>query len=288
MCWLKNLFGGVSQQPSVPSGTRLKKALLVGTNKYAMKGNDLNGCVADAEDMYDLLVNGYGFLADNVRVLTDDRATKANVVERLNWLVTGTDLMECVYYNSSHGTKLRVRKDGTLKDSIDEAIVTYDFDWDDRNTQLIDDDIHGIISLLNAQSRLAVIVDSCHSGSILGDKDFGKRAKFIVPPFDIRARMINRQLKLNKIGHRAVKEFENHILLSGCNDDQTSAETLFGNQTRGALTFNFTKRVRKGPEACWMLVQKDVCRDMKSQGFDQDPQLKGSIEIQNRLVFGGK
>jgi hypothetical protein len=287
MCLLSKLFGGgSSQQPSVPSGTRLKKALLVGTNKYAMPGNDLNGCVADAEDMYDLLVNGYGFLADNVRVLTDERATKANVIERLNWLVSGTDLMECVYYNSSHGTKLRVRKDGALSDVEEEAIVTYDFDWDNRETQLVADDIHNIIIKLNAQSKLMTIVDSCHSQNVA--KAFGKTPKFIVPPFCIRARSLNRNLKVHKIGVRACREFDNHAMLSGCKDDQTSAETMFNGQTRGALTFNLTKRIRSGPEACWLIVNKDTCRDMKGQGFDQDPQLSGSIDIQNRLAFGGK
>jgi len=286
MCWLKKLLGGGSQQSSIPSGTRLKKALIVGTNKYAMQGNNLNGCVADAEDMYNLLVNDFKFNADNVRVLTDERATKLNVIERLNWLVAGTDPMECVYYNSSHGTQIRDRNGDELDDGMDEVIVTYDFDWNDRATQLVDDDIHDILIKLNVQSCLAMIVDSCHSGSC--DKTFGKTPKFIVPPFDIRARMLNRKLKLKKIGHRAVQEQENHILLSGCKDNQTSAEVSFEGIARGALTFNFTKRVRKGPEACWTLVHKDVCRDMKSQGFEQDPQLTGSTEIQNRLVFGGK
>ena len=614
---LMSMFGGNSQIAPAPviSGPVIKKALIVGTDHYAMPGNNLNGCVADSEDVYNLLVNDFKFPADNIRVLTNDRSTKANVVDRLNWLVSGDGIMECVYYNSSHGTKLRIRQDGELGDVDEEAIVTYDFDWDDRSTQLVADDIHNIIIKLNAQSRLMTIVDSClagntkipllngtektieemckeggkywvysskpngevvpgfaHSARIMGKKkllkitldngeffectedhrimlrdgsfkeagkllvneslmplyrrigtkgylkgyeeihttsqcgnrrwepthkivrdyfgmyktgtgktichhkdfnkknntpdnlemmswydhkrchgdvarkniqkmwaneefkawrksdeyrkqqserikkswqnkehreahlrgaatrdysectarlikynksekhiedmhkywdnneeakqkeiikkwnhseegqkhakafgqrmkeklqannhkvvkiedtgsyetvydltvdehhnfalscgifvhnchsenvarEMGKTPKFIVPPFCIRARSLNRNLKVNRIAEKACKEFDNHAMLSGCKDDQTSAETRFGNQTRGALTFNTTKRLRASPEACWTLIHKDIVQSMKDQGFDQDPILSGSIEILNRLAFGGK
>ena len=69
----------------------MKRALLVGVNKYLEPGNDLSGCVNDVTDVYELLTTKFGFEADNVRVLTDARATQANILVRLEWLVSSLE-----------------------------------------------------------------------------------------------------------------------------------------------------------------------------------------------------
>ena len=67
---------------AVPSGDHKRLALIVGVGKYAnSEVNELPGASADARRIYELLTgeNGYDFPAENVCLLLDERATKANV-----------------------------------------------------------------------------------------------------------------------------------------------------------------------------------------------------------------
>ena len=63
-----------------------KKALLVGINDYNGRG-DLKGCVNDILDMHFTLGSVFDFVNEEVRVLTDRRATSEAIKHRLNWLV---------------------------------------------------------------------------------------------------------------------------------------------------------------------------------------------------------
>ena len=97
--WIRSLFAktvtpevsaNVAQpQPEQPvmEVRGMKKALLVGINKYMTPGNDLNGCVNDISEAHTLLCRVYGFDADNIRALADERATQQAILERLEWLV---------------------------------------------------------------------------------------------------------------------------------------------------------------------------------------------------------
>ncbi len=63
------------------------KALLVGVNKYCLPGCDLKGCVNDMTNMRDVLLKYFGFKAEQVRLVVDERATLEAILERLEWLV---------------------------------------------------------------------------------------------------------------------------------------------------------------------------------------------------------
>ena len=59
-----------------------KYAMLVGINKYP--GNALNGCVNDVTHLREMLVGNFGFAAENIVMLTDEQATRANILDRLD------------------------------------------------------------------------------------------------------------------------------------------------------------------------------------------------------------
>ena len=63
------------------------RALIVGVNTYKLPGSNLQGCVNDATNVRDILLKYYSFSVSGIRVLTDDRATKKAMMDRLNWLV---------------------------------------------------------------------------------------------------------------------------------------------------------------------------------------------------------
>ena len=115
--FFKKLFGKKDDKPSGPVATvdntgrkPMKKALLVGVNKYMMAGADLRGCVNDVQNMHALLVNTYKFEPDNIRVLTDLRATRQGILDRLNWLISDVKAGdELVFHYSGHGSQVAQR-----------------------------------------------------------------------------------------------------------------------------------------------------------------------------------
>lgn len=107
------------------------KALIVGVNKYKLPGSDLQGCVNDATNIRDILLKYYGFSISSIRVLTDDRATKKAIMDRLNWLVKDAKAGDkLLFHFSGHGSQIRDRDGDELKDHLDEIICPHDMDWD--------------------------------------------------------------------------------------------------------------------------------------------------------------
>jgi hypothetical protein len=80
-----------------------KYAMLVGINKYP--GNALNGCVNDVTNLRTMLIDNFGFPAENVVMLTDEEATRENILAKLDGFgakLHRDDLFVFAY--SGHGT----------------------------------------------------------------------------------------------------------------------------------------------------------------------------------------
>jgi hypothetical protein len=105
-----------------------RKALLVGINDY-QSVSDLRGCVNDVLDMHFTLRSLFGFETPEIRVLTDSRATKDYIVQRLKWLVDGAQAGDfLVFHFSGHGSQIRDRDHDELEDQLDELICPYNRD----------------------------------------------------------------------------------------------------------------------------------------------------------------
>lgn len=278
----------------------VKKALLVGINKYDPKLNaDLNGCVNDVENIRDILVSIYKFNPDNIRVLTDYRATKAAILERLTWLIDGCiPGDEMIFQFSGHGSQIRDRDGDELEDGLDEILVPTNMDWNDP---LKDDDLAATFKKVPVGAYLTMIADACHSGSISREilppgcgceeaKKYNK-PRYLEPPFDIRSRgMVDKYLKVRQIGadpvHRGIEQ--NHVLISGCMDKQTSADAHIGGKYQGAMTWALTDAIRKNPNITFKEAHAQVINTLKSNNYEQIPQLSGNQNLVDRKVFGGK
>jgi hypothetical protein len=265
--------------PIIPT----KKAVLVGINKYpAHMDADLSGCVNDVINMRNLLVEKYGFDPDNIRVLTDDRATKASIFARLEWLMDSNKGDELVFHYSGHGSQVRDRNGDELNDDLDEILIPYDHDWD---TPLLDDEIGEIFKKQPVGTNLTMLADCCHSGSIsraISKKK--KKNRFLTPPFDIRNRSLDRDLSLRKIGVKP-KGTQRHILASGCKDNQTSADAYIGATWQGAFTYALTSTLKTNPNQSWTSAIEKLSSLLEVKGYDQTPQLSG--DDKDKLVFGG-
>lgn len=81
----------------------VKYAMLVGINTYP--GNALNGCVNDVTNLRRMLVENFGFDAGNIVMLTDEEATRENILAKLDGFASRLhrdDLFVFAY--SGHGT----------------------------------------------------------------------------------------------------------------------------------------------------------------------------------------
>lgn len=66
-----------------------RRALLIGINEYPDPANRLEGCVNDVFLMSSLLQEST-FKPEEIRIVLNERATAAGILERLRWLLDGT------------------------------------------------------------------------------------------------------------------------------------------------------------------------------------------------------
>ncbi|MDM8550108.1 caspase family protein [Desulfobacterales bacterium HSG2] len=262
-----------------------RRALLVGINDYKKIG-DLRGCLNDVSNMRNILKTYLGFGNSDIRVLTESRATRENIIHRLKWLVRATkpgDFM--VFHFSGHGSQIRDRNGDELEDGMDELICPWDHDWD--GCFILDDDLDDIFSGLPENSLLEVFLDCCHSGDGIRTmprsadhtpRDTSK-SRYLEPPQDIRFRHEGEEEDLkvrgfrsgNRSGGRSTKH---HILWSGCRSDQTSADAEIDGTVNGAFTYYLCKHMRKtgGHISRRNLIER-VRNSLRHNAYPQIPQL---------------
>ena len=256
------------------------KALLVGINKYKLPGSDLQGCVNDVTNIRHMLLTYFGFTVKQIRVIVDERATKANIMKRLEWLVKGAKPGDrLVFHYSGHGSQIRDREGDELKDNLDEILCPYDMDWD--GTYIVDDDLGKIFSKIPKGVNLEVFLDSCHSGTATREAfatghvsvDISIKQRFLSPPVDILCREeedlpVRRLLKGNLTPI-------SHVLFSGCRENQTSADANINGSYNGAFTYYFCKHMRDAnAELTRSEVLKRLRASLRFNKFDQVPQLE--------------
>lgn len=203
-----------------PGAVRNRYALVVGVGQFKYGIQTLQYTVRDASSFYSFLVSpqGAGFARNNVYYLTDQMATRDNIMKYLNSIkkAAGPDDL-VVIYMSSHGTP--PDKFGGVH------IVTYDTEVKPRErvwqTAVTETMLKDFVESLRSK-RLVMILDTCYSngayrsipgflppgGKSLGadddegygiSKDYGKRlfgAKDIVVE-DVPKRTASREKSLD-------------------------------------------------------------------------------------------
>jgi hypothetical protein len=268
------------------------RALLVGINRYP--DMPLDGCVNDVSDMAEFLVAKCGFAAKNIRLLVDGRATKKNIRARLTWLVKGAKKGDrIVFHYSGHGTQVPTRDAKGEVDGYDEVIVPIDFDWDDED-MIRDDELGAFFAKLPVDARAVWIADCCHSGTLY--RDFRRpaapkkgrpkiklgKSRFLPQPLDIRWRM--RSLEPASKPRRYVRP--NVTLISGCKDNQTSADAWFNDRANGALSYYLLELLHGKTPVPLKAMIESVRKNLKTDGFDQIPQLEGPAKLLARTFLG--
>ncbi len=273
-----------------------RKAFLVGINDYPGTQNDLQGCINDITNIYDVLVKYYSFLPADIGMLSNSRARKSAIIDGLkSMLVSGAQGDSLVFHYSGHGSQVP-DMEGDEPDGKDEVICPYDFDW--SGGFIKDDELASLIDGMRKGVQLEVILDSCHSGTgtreIVLDKSFlGVKApqsldaaslwsspicirpRFLAPPPDIALRaddIFGPELDLRAFGRA---DQMNHVLWSACRSNQYSADAEIGGKPAGAFTYYFCRHIRDSQgKVTREKLLKLVRASLKHEGYSQVPQLE--------------
>ena len=272
--------------------TIAQRALLVGVNKYSIPGSDLNGCVNDVTNIRDILLKYFAFDVNDIRVVVDERATKENIINRLRWLVADAKAGDrLLFHFSGHGSQIRDRNGDELKDQLDEILCPHDMDWD--GTYIVDDDLGEFFGKLPKGINLEVLLDCCHSGTGTREAcgieslphELSFKPRFLTPPADILARVDDDDLQVRNLAKGGNPL--NHVLFSGCKDNQTSADAYIKGSYNGAFTYYFSKHVREtqGALSRGELIKR-VRASLRFNGFRQVPQLECTRTDRKKKVLG--
>lgn len=172
----------VVDSPDAPT----RRALLVGINNYPDPGNRLEGCLNDVFLMSSVLQE-CGFQAEDIRVVFDERATAAGILERLHWLLDGTASGDIrFFFYSGHGALLPAYGVNGRIRRVDACLVPYDFAWTSE-TAITDDHLLNFYSELPYDAHFMMVLDSCYSGGMTRGS---LRVRGLIPPDDIRHQML--------------------------------------------------------------------------------------------------
>jgi hypothetical protein len=78
---------------------------------------------------------------------------------------------------------------------------------------------------------------------------------------------------------------QRHLLLSGCRDNQTSADAVFNGKPGGALTTSLVQALTAEPKQDWLALHSALKTTLRASGFAQVPQLTGPRSVLEKAVF---
>jgi len=234
-----------------------KFALLVGLN-YTGTTAQLRGCENDVAHKRDYLIKKRGYLSQNIVMLTEDtkkKGTGMNIMNALGTLIVKAHVegaKELWFHYSGHGSTTR-DNDGDEDDNKDETIVPLDY----KNSGMItDDQLHDYIEYMPKQCRMICIFDCCHSGTIL-DLKWRYEGDF-----------------RNYVENNASNVDSNVIMISGCRDDQTSADAWIKGKWAGAMTSAFLETIDRS--TTWEQLLVNMRDYLKRNKYSQYPRLCSS------------
>lgn len=242
-----------------------KRALLVGIN-YKNTASELKGCITDVQNMKKFLITS-GFVESDITILTDETAvkpTRATILqELLKLILSGATTM--VFHYSGHGSHQR-DVTGDEQDGEDEGLCPIDYE---RAGLIVDDELRGLLQCLPEGAKLTCILDCCHSGTGI----------------DLAYNIYERANKFYALKEGAQQDTRGQVIcVTGCQDDQTSADAFLENKSQGALTAALMQVLPQKPTLD--LLIRRVREFMTKNNFSQIPQIacgRAAIPEKTRL-----
>jgi len=243
----------------------VKKALLIGIN-YIGTENELNGCINDSINLKKFIIQNKYVNESDIIMMNDTLSptnilfpTRQNILNQLTNLITFASknldkTVELFLSYSGHGTGITDRNSDEV-DGQDEALVPVDFN---KSGFILDDVLRSnFINKLSTNVKLVFLCDACHSGTI----------------FDLKYQYLSSAPNQETIFPKIAETSCEVVTISGCRDDQTSADAYLSNTYQGAMTASFINNYKDE------ISYKDLITKMRSwlvnnrDRFTQVPQL---------------
>lgn len=248
------------------------KIVQVGINYYNTE-YQLNGCINDVINLSSYLKENYNVIQS--QILTDAKSSKLqptrdNVIKACQWLVKDAKAGNRLFFHySGHGSyQTDTNKDEN--DGKDEVICCVD-------NNIVDDDLRKIlVDTLPKGVQLYCLFDCCHSGTVL-DLRYNYKIqnnKELIIQTDVHYNSSNGQV----------------YLLSGCMDNQTSADAWEENKAQGAMTYGLIKTLKTLKSKKLAITGKNIMLTLtpllKNKGYTQIPQLStGQVLNVNETIL---
>ena len=281
-----------------PKGDPKKVALLFGINRcdplvYYGDALTLKGCVNDAKSFYNYLVKQkFGKIYYNV----DSDATISNFLRV--WKDATKDLKDgdtLLLQMSRHGMSLDQNvmendvEQSTPQYSGDQAAVMYD--------GVIVDDCFWRLFMDLPKIKLIFINDSCHSGSqykvasipVPGNERKYRKSKGVSRDYLPKKDNVLDVAQLEKAFGKPTNKDQKFdlISISGCQDNETSADAYIGGKYAGALTYCLLSSLYTYPKKTLRELQVVLNQSIKANGFEQNPKviIEGDQNLYDQPLF---
>jgi hypothetical protein len=249
----------------------MKRALLIGIDYVSNPSIKLNGCVYDVINMSNILMDAYDYSSSNITILRDDinnsatMPTRANIINNLLSLAKQSGPLDEIWIHySGHGSQI-TDKTFSEQDGLDEILVPVDY----QTAGFIkDNELLEIIKTFPCKTLL--LFDACHSGTMC---DLQWSFQYVNPKTWTKIK--NNNIVINN---------PNIYMISGCKDDQTSADTFVraNKISEGAFTNAFINALRYYRHNVSInTLYQYVCSYLTANGFKQLPVLSTTTQNPN-------
>ncbi len=259
--------------------------LFVGINDYPGVDADLGGCVDDAQDWAAYFAT---YLTEKPTMLLNDGATKVRIVEQLQAKVSQLRPGELfVFTYSGHGTWMP-DMDGDEPDGRDEALCPFDMS---ETNLVLDDEIREILVRRHPDSKVLMITDSCHSGTVFrmaGVAGVKKKIRYLPPANFVKDPLTLQRIAQRSVGLRASasnKALPGIIHFAGCSDAQYCYDTQFNGKPNGAFTRTMLDTLAEGKCLSYDDLIKVVRTKLPSFEYPQTPRLNVSRKLRQATMF---
>lgn len=215
----------------------------VNPSHYGGWSGDLNACEADADDMA-AIAKSRGFSSQKLLTKSATRSKVTALIKRAAAKLKSGDIFMLSY--SGHG--------GQLPDLNNDEPDGQDETWCLYDGEIIDDELNRLYATFAKGVRILVFSDSCHSGTVVkmayysgtrGAPDAPSPAgntRYRFMPKDVALRtyrehkpFYDKLLTKKAAGKKASAVKASILLISGCQDNQLSADGTFNGLFTGHL-----------------------------------------------------
>lgn len=280
-----------------------RTALLVGINYNNNPDATLNGCYNDVVNVSQYLRTVLGYAPSSVNILTDGNRgsvfpasvapTRQNILAGMATLVAGMVAGdEAVFHYSGHGSLVR-DTNGDEVTGLDSCICPLDYNApaSSGGGVVTDDELRALlVDQVPRGARLYIILDCCHNGTGCDIRYKYEDFSVLIRPPSARTAPLWLTRQKAFVQGKYTETAGEVFMISGCRDEQTSADAYIDRAFAGALTYAVFSILRANNASIrtysWSSLLRDVRYFMRVNRYSQIPQIMtGQIISPARPVF---